>query len=133
VLRVACCVMRVTGFGMWGSGYALRVSGPNFLKSTGFLKSEIRNPKSEIRNRKNPQSTIEGPATRNFLSSLDGLEDYLIPIDLRVYPVAVKNIAFKNVHGQRVFDIVLDHTFQRSGAVNRVVSFFGNKRQGLIR
>ena len=76
-LRGSCYVLRVARYGVRDAGIGLRVArcefrvaryefwGLYFLKSTGFLKSEIRNPKSEIERIRNPKSQDPQPVTRN--------------------------------------------------------------------
>ena len=61
----------------------------------------------------NPVPRSLHPVTRNLQAvSSNGSEDHLIPINLHVYPVAVQNVAFKYIHRQRVFDVLLDHALQ---------------------
>ena len=124
--RVLCCAIR--GRGQSAEGKALEFFDISDLSAFTLCAPPSAlcplNPQSAFPNPKSKESQIRNQKTR--ISSA-GLENHLILFDICANPVTVKDIAFKNVHRQRVFDILLDYTLQRPGAINRIVTFCGDK------
>ena len=53
-------------------------------------------------------------------------------LDIHRYPISIDNIALENVHGQRIFDILLNYPLQRPGAVLRVETLLGQQVEGVV-
>jgi hypothetical protein len=67
------------------------------------------------------------------VGALNRPEHDLIPLDLGTHPRPFGDIAFQYLHRQRIFNILLNDTFQGSGAINRVIALFGNQLFRFIR
>ena len=50
----------------------------------------------------------------------------------RHHHIALRHLRFQDFFGNRVFDVLLDRTVQRTGTVLRIVSFFGHEIFRLI-